>query len=342
MTVTVYADARVTDVRHLAATARLAATMLAGDAAARRRLRAAIYAVVHPIVFAVVTRKVEIRRSHRACLRGVRHLTAACLDAFQDDVDAVIDHLLASRTEIDDLDAWLAHWAPRAAVDAHRRRRGERGALQRPRMTKALAEGLGHDRWLLELALQILTWVGVPANAGRSVWPLDAWAHRRCVITGDYEGSTPRVVEAEVGAVLAVMRRRPDWYEAHVERPLGRKDAPLAPPPGDNATDPRPLRAAEPDELDDAHASDLASVALAAIEARLRAGVDPETAVSGVLVALFLDGNGAELIDRAPGAGQAGDERLRAVLGDRAAVRRLADTVLKILQEGPAVGQHGG
>jgi hypothetical protein len=321
------------DVRRLTATARLALVMSTSDEDTRRRLRAAVYAIAHPIVFTVVTRKVEIRRSHRACLRGFRHLTAACLDAFQDDVEALIDHLLATTTPIADLDAWLAYWAPRAAVDAHRRRRGERGALQRPRMTRALAACLGHDRWLLELALQILTWVGVPANAGRSVWPLDEWAHRRALVTGDYERSTPGVVEAEVVAVLAVMRRRPAWYEAHVECPLGRKDAPLAPPPGDNATDPRPLRSADPDELDDAHAGSLASIALAAIEERLRTGSTPEEAVLPVLSALFVEGTGAELIDRAPGAARADDECLSALLADRPAARRLVGEVLEIIRD---------
>nr|WP_221381705.1 hypothetical protein [Actinoplanes polyasparticus] len=322
------------DVRRLAATAKLASTVAAADDATRRRLRAAIHAIAHPIVFSVVTRKVEIRRSHRACLRGIRHLRPACLDAFQDDVDAVIDHLLAGRTAIDDLDAWLAHWAPRAAVDAHRRRRGARGALQRPRMTKALAAGLGHDRWLIDLALQILTWVGIPANAGRSLWPLDEWAQRRGLLTGDYRNSHPGVVEAEVALVLEVMRRRPQWYDNHVERPLGCKDAPLAPPPGDNATDPRPLRAAEPDELDDAHAGSLASLALTAIEERLRRGLSPEAAVLPVLSALFVEGSGADLIDRAPGAGRAGDDRLVALLADRLAARGLAEQVVEIVREG--------
>jgi hypothetical protein len=320
------------DVRRLAAAAQLGRAMSTADEATRRRLRTAIYAIVHPIVFAAVTRKVEIHRGHRSCLRGLRHLTAGCLDAFQDDVDALIDYLLAARTPITDLDAWLAYWAPRAAVDGHRRRRGERGALQRPRMTKALAAGLGHDRWRLELAIQILTWVGIPANAGDSVWPLDEWSHRRAAVTGDYACSTPRVVEAEVSAVLEIMRRRPDWYETHVERPLGQKDAPVAPPPGDNATDPRPLRASEPDELDDAYAGGLAWIALEAIDARLSSGRTPEDAVLPVLSALFVDGCGTEIIDRAPGAGPGDDEQLAALLADGLAARTLVGRVLEILR----------
>ena len=328
------------DVRALAAVADLERVMSTADEVTRRRLRAEIYEIAHPIVFAAVTRKVEIRRGHRSCLRGFRHLTASCLDAFQDDVEALIERLLATRTPIDDLDRWLAFWAPRAAVDAHRRRRGERGALQRPRMTKALAAGLGHDRWLLELALQILTWVGVPVGAGSSDWPLGEWAHRRAVVTGDYEASTPHLVEAEVNAVLTVMRRRPAWFEDHVERPLGRKDAPLAPPPGDNATDPRPLRASEPDELDDAFAGSLASIALTAIEDRLRVGRTPEEAVLPVLVALFVQGSGAELIERAPSAGLAVDERLSALLADRLATRRLVDRVLEVIREDDRAGRR--
>ncbi|MBU2668240.1 hypothetical protein KOI35_32485 [Actinoplanes bogorensis] len=307
--------------------------MSTADDATRRRLRAAIHAIVHPIVFTVVTRKVELRRGHRGCLRGFRHLTTACLDAFSDDVEALIDRLLATRTPITDLDSWLACRAPGAAVDAHRRRRGERGALQRPRITKALETGLGHDRWLLELARLILVWVGIPADAGSSLWPLDEWSQRRALITGDHEHSTPRTVESEVSHVLNVMRQRGQWYADHVERPLGRKDAPLSPPAGDAATDPRPLRPYGPDDQDDTHAQDLAALALSAITARLRAGLDEREAVLPVISALFLGGTGAELIDREPGTVPAGEEFLPVRLADDDTAGRIVREVLAIVRQ---------
>ncbi|UQU64296.1 hypothetical protein COUCH_35960 [Couchioplanes caeruleus] len=299
----------------------------------RRGYYTAAYALCHPVVFDVVTRKVERRRGHAGCRRGLRHLTGPCLDAFYDDVEALVDHLLATTTPIDDLPAWLAYWAPRAAVDGHRRRRGAIGALQRPRMTATLAAGLDHDQWLMALALEILTWVGVPATAGADLWPLDEWAQRRALVTGDQAGSTPAVVAADVERVLAVMRRRPDWYADHVERPLGHKPAPVAAPPGDGVTDPRPLRAVDEHDAADAHIAVLAGTAVEAIAAGLNRPGDPAATVVRVLTSLFLGGTGAEVLDRAPGVGPDSDERLSALLTDPAAVAGIVDRVLPIVRE---------
>jgi hypothetical protein len=320
-------------VRRLACTGDLAATLAVANEAERRRLYAGAYAVAYPVVFQVVTRKVEHRRGHRHCARGLRHLDSACLDGFYDDVEALIEHLFAATAPIDDLEAWLAYWAPRAAVDGYRRRRGARGALQRPRMTRALAGRLGHDRWLIDLALQILTWVGVPATAGAALWPLDEWAQRRARITGDVRGSTPAAVASEIDQVLAVLRRQPDWYADYVERPLGRKTAPVAPPPGDGPADSRPLRPAEPHELDDAHVAGLAWTALEAITAGLRHGRDPAETVIRVLTTLFLGGSGVEAIGRAPGAGPGHHDRVSALLADPGALAVVVDRVLRIVRQ---------
>jgi len=304
----------------------------AGDAE-RRAYHAAAYAVCHPVVFQVVTRKVERRRGHGSCGRGLRHLTGSCLDGFHDDVESLVEHLLTTSTPIDDLPAWLAYWAPRAAVDGHRRRRGALGALQRPRMTATLAAGLGHDPWLTTLALEILTWVGVPATAGADLWPLDEWAQRRALITGEHAGSTPALVAAEVEQVLAVMRERPAWYAAHVDAPLSRKPAPVAAPPGDSAGDPRPLRPFDDDDQADAHIAALAGIAMEAIARGLRRDDDPAATVVEVLTTLFLNGSDAEELGRAPLAGPDHDERLVALLADPAAVSRLVDGVLRIVRE---------
>src|SRR5205823_15053751 len=119
----------------------------------------------------------------------VRRLADECLDRFEDDVEAVVyDVLTHADRPIRQLEAWVSSRLRAATVNHHRAVRGERGALQRPRLPRWLAAGLGHDRWLEELALQILTWVGVPTTAGRQVWPLDAWTQRRAEVTGDWTG----------------------------------------------------------------------------------------------------------------------------------------------------------
>jgi hypothetical protein len=320
-------------IRELARTGELKAAARAANEAERRHLYAAAYAVAYPVVFQVVTQKVERRRGHGLCARGLRHLGGACLDGFYDDVEALIEHLFAATTPIDDLEAWLAYWAPRAAVDGHRKRRGARGALQRPRMTKGLAERLGHDPWLMDLALRILTWVGIPATAGAGVWPLDEWAQQRARTTGDIPGSTPAALAVEVAHVLAVLRQQPDWYADHVECPLGRKPAPVAAPPGDGVADPRPLQPAQQHEPDDPHVTGLAWTALEAIAAGLHSDRDPAETVIGVLTTLFLGGSGVETIDLAPGAGPAHHERWSALLADPAALAVVVERVLRIVRE---------
>jgi hypothetical protein len=260
-------------------------------------------------------------------------MPGSCLDKFYDDVESLIARLLATIRPVEDLPAWLAYWAPRAAVDGHRRRRGESGALQRPRLTVALAAGLGQDPWLTALALEILIWVGVPATAGTELWPLDEWAQRRALITGDHAGSTPAIVAADVERVLAVMGERPEWFEAHVERPLGRKPTPVAMPPSDHRGDSRPLRIGDEHDVYDDHVAALAEVALKAIAAGLRGNGDPTAVVVKVLDRLFLGGSDAERLGRAPGAGPAHDERLSARLAEPAAVSRIVEQVLLIVRE---------
>jgi hypothetical protein len=301
-----------------------------------KRLRRAAWAIAYQIVFDVITRRLELTRGHGRCARGVLYLTGSCLDGFYDDVESVIDYLLAAAKPIDDLEGWLAHWGPKAAVDGHRRRRGERGALQRPRMTLALAEGLRNDPWLRELALKILVWVGVPTSAGAGLWPLETWAHNRAVQTGDYAGSTLARVAAEVEQVLEVMRRRPDWYQAHVERPLGHKIAPVAAPPGDGLTDPRPLLAATPAEVEDTHVRGLAWTAVEAIRAGINHHHDPTETVVEVLTRLFLGGTAAEEIDRTPAGTSGSDQRLSALLADPAALAGLVEQVLDVVRDEPA------
>ena len=298
------------------------------------RLCRAAFAVSYQIVFNVVTRRLELlKRGHTRCARGVAFMDAPCLDGYYDDVESMIDYLLAAPGPIDDLEAWIAARASHATVDGHRRRRGRRGALQRPRMTRALAADLGEDPWLRELALKILEWVGVPVDAGTSLWPLDRWAQLRGERTHDVAGSTPARVALEVEQVLAAMRRRPQWYEDYVERPLGHKVAPVAPPPGDDVTNSHPLVAADPDEIADARLSGLATAAVRAIRDGIEHYHDPAGTVVEVLTALFLGGTGSDELDRAPSVADGRHQHLSDLLADPVALAGIVDRVLRIVQD---------
>ncbi|MGB2567899.1 hypothetical protein ACPFP2_05530 [Micromonospora citrea] len=276
----------------------------------------------------------ERRRGHWACATSIRMLADDCLDRHHDDVEAVVLDLLANaRVPIVDVERWLSARLTAATVDGHRRRRGGRGALQRPRVPAWLATELGDDPWLTELAVQILTWVGVPATAGIELWPLDSWVQRREAVTGDPTGGDGRALPREIERVLAAMRRRPRWYADYVERPLGRKHAPVLAVPGDGVADPRPLVPVGSQERDEARLADLASAAVEAISRGLRGGADPYDTVVEVLGAVFGADTGGEEIDRTPGGAAATEERVSVLLADDVAVRRIVDEVLRIIAD---------
>jgi hypothetical protein len=303
----------------------------------RAELSSAAYAVVWPIVFARLTRSVELRRGHLACARSVDNMADGCLDRFHDDVEAAVEDLLQRAGKpIHNLEAWIATRLTAATVDAHRRRRGRRGALQRPRAPKWLCQALGEDPWLTELAIHILVWVGNPATAGSGLWPTDSWAYRRAVITDDWAGSDSISVERDVETVLAAMRRRPKWYGDYVERPLGRKQAPVVPGwvTGDGRTvDPPPLALSHRSELDDAHLLELATEAIAAIQVRLLRGDDQRHTIIDVLESVFGAGRLGYGIDNPPHAvPDYDDEQIAALLHDPTEVSRVVACVLHILQ----------
>lgn len=318
--------------RDLARRGRLAAIARTAPPRQYARLASAAYGVVWPVVYARVTRPVERRRGHRACTVALRRMADECLDGFHDDVESAVRFLLGARVPIADLEAWLAGRVVAATVDGHRRRRGERGALQRPRVPGWLAAGLDHDPWLCRLAVRIMEWVGVPATAGAGVWPLESWAAQRAGITGDWAGSDSRAVVADVDRVLTAMRRRPAWHADYIERPLGRKVAPVAPPPGDTAGDPRPLVPVTPDEADDRRLTGLAATAVDAIAAGLRRAGDPRDVVTDVLRRVFGEGTGGDEIDRAPGTAPGSDERLSALLADPRALDRIVAAAVRIVE----------
>jgi hypothetical protein len=262
-------------------------------------LTASAYELVWPVVYVRLTRVVERRRGHWQCSRGLTRLAAECADRFHDDVEAVVADLLEhARVPIGDVEAWVGARLTAVTVDGHRRRRGARGALQRPRMPGWLAAELGHDPWLTELALRALDWVGIPDTAGCEVWPMGSWAARRTELTG--QPTRAAAVRADLDRVLAAMRRRPRWYATYVERPLDAKPAPVGPPPGDGPGYSRPLPPESPDEADERRLDALAADAVAAIAAGIGRGDDPRRTVMRVLETMF--GAGSYDMDRAPGA----------------------------------------
>jgi hypothetical protein len=303
----------------------------------RRRLAGALFEIALPLVFTGLTRRLEIQRGHAGCAASLRGMSDDCLDRFQDDLEAVVtDVLLRATIPIESLDAWIRSRINAATVDAHRRRRGERGALQRPRLPGWLRDALGNDRWLTTLAVEMLVWVGVPASAGTGVWPLDSWSHRRALLTQDWRGSDASTVAREVEEVQRAMRRRPDWHQSYVEVPLGRKNPPVVPAPrGDSdLTEATPLPLVDRHEVDDARLRALASVAVEAIEAGIASGGAPTTVVKKVLKVTFGGGTGARDLDRPPFAAVADDERAAALVADPVVVDRVVAAVMVIMGHG--------
>jgi hypothetical protein len=295
------------------------------------------YAIVWPLVFARLTRKIELDRGHHVCASSVHRLEPDCHDRFQDDVEAVLDDLIHNAREpIANLEGWMVPRLRPVTIDAHRRRRGERGAQQRPRLPLPLwlATALGNDPWDSTLAIEILTWVGIPATAGASIWPLGAWADRRAELTRQFNVAEVEIAE-DVERVLAAMRTNKAWYLKYVERPLGRKHAPVLPAQRtdpDPIHDPTDLALVERHEVEDQLLTGLAAVAVAEIEARMVRGEDLRRAVVDVVGLVFGSGTGAEDLDRTPGNAPAHDERVSVILKDPTRVDRIVHTFIEIIE----------
>ena len=324
------------DVRDLARRGRLAAVAATVDGTDARRLTGAVYEVTWPVVYSHLTRRLEAQRGHHGCATSVHRLADECLDRFHDDVEAVVgDVLRRASAPLENLEAWIASRINAATVDAHRRRRGRTGALQRPRLPGWLAEALGRDPWLCTLAVEILVWVGVPATAGTSTWPLESWATRRAEETGDWRGSDPAAAARDVETVLATMRRRAEWYRSYVDVPLGHKQAPVLPGPRadpDRTTEPAALSLVGPDDADDRRLRELAALAVDAIGDRLARGVPARGAVTDVLAVVFGDGGGHDLA-RVPDGTPADGERAADLIAETAVTDRVVAVVLEILSE---------
>ena len=315
-------------VRSLAHHGRLAKR--AGDASAEESalLRRGAYQIVWPVVFDGLTRGIERQRGHRRCVIGIEYLEPECLDRFQDDVEAVVDDLLRYGTvPIRNVEGWVRSRLVRATIDGNRRRRGERGALQRPRLPRWLERRIGEDRWLRALALDVLVWVGVPTTAGAGLWPYAAWADRRVAITGDM-ATTERDVERDVEKVLTIMRTNVPWYEQYIERPLGRKQAPLAQFGPEAVQEPAHLALTERHEADDALLRELAALAIDAMTVRFERGEDRRSVVVDVIETVF-GGDGSPMY-RDPGTNPV-DDQLGALLSDHQAIDQLVHQICQIL-----------
>jgi hypothetical protein len=218
-----------------------------GDPALEAWVRRHTLGLCFPLVYERHTRALEFRRGHGRCASGIARLDPDCHDGFTDDVLAVVGYVLRyARFPIANLPGWITSRLTKATVDGYRQRRGELGALQRPRLPQWLATALADDPWLCRLSLLIMEWVGVSATAGGSTWPIDQWTLERCLSCQTHGLPVPHhPVDVDIRRVVAVMvERRPGWYERYVETPLARKQTPVSRVPIELAT---PLPLADPD-----------------------------------------------------------------------------------------------
>ncbi|MET7423434.1 hypothetical protein [Dactylosporangium sp. NPDC005555] len=324
------------EVRGLARLGSLAATVADADEPERLRLTGGTYSVVYPVVYTGLTQGLERRRGHPACAVSVRHLADDCLDRFHDDVEAVVHDVMRRATApIDNLDAWICGLINSATVDGHRRRRGEIGALQRPRAPKWLVNGLGGDRWLVHLAVQMLNWAGNPATAGSQVWPVDSWTALRCRFTGNWDPAAQVDVRHDIETVLRVMRAKREWYERYVEGPLGHKHVPVPRFTPENASGDHfgpALSLIDAGERDDLYMRELAHLAMTAMRTRLQAGEDPRTVVSEVINVAFGDGAGPAP-DGGPHLSCIAGEHVGRLLRDQDRISRIVVAVLAIVDD---------
>jgi hypothetical protein len=249
-------------------------------------------------------------------------------------MDAVLDDLFRNaRGPIRNLEGWVARRLAAVTIDAYRRRRGERGALQRPRLPKWLLQEMRHNMRLAGLAVKMLEWVGVEASAGTRDWPVEVWAAQR-VESGIADGeSAERAVIRDIAIVINAMRKRPTWYAKYVERPMGHKRLPLAWATNNDDTEPRldPGQSARDAHADDVRLHGLAATAVALIAGRVEQGEDIRQVVIDVISAIFGSGTGSESMDRLPGYDCAHHERVTERLADPKTVDRIVAEVLELL-----------
>ncbi|MGX7826053.1 hypothetical protein ACTG9Q_13260 [Actinokineospora sp. 24-640] len=315
---------RVTgDVRALAGRGVLAEVAGAAEGEELKRLRAAVYGIAYPVVFKLLTRRLEFKRGHAACASSIQRMEADCLDRFHDDTEAVVEEVLRNaKVPIRNMEAWIGTRLTAATVNGYRRRRGERGALQRPRVSKWLGRELQEDPVLLDLAVEVLDFVGGDVTVGPEGWPVDRWVARRMAADGGDPDAVLRAVRVNLARVLAAMRTKPAWYESYVERPMGFKRLTAIPLPRLSVESSEDTLAVGTGQWDDPNAWMLerASIAVDRIEAGIAAGGDPGAVVVEVVRALFAEGTGSEHLHETPHHPDAADRAAHA-LADAEVVR---------------------
>lgn len=299
------------------------------------RLRSEAFEVALPLVWERHTRPLEARKGHGWCASGIRWLAPDCADGFTDDLVSVVTALLAYSRPISNLEGWITVRMANAIKDGHRVRRArEMGAQQRVRVPRWLAMRLGDDPWLVALADRVLQWVGVRQTAGAELWPLDAWAQDRAAIAEPAAGTADSdSVADDLAVVLAAMREcDAAWYEKYVERPLGRKWAPVATENwlgegGAIAAEAAYLDLVPGHERDDARLAEAASACLELVRHGLADGGKPRQVVADALTASFVAevSGGDEPVSADPG------DVVTAVIWDEAALDRLVEEVMNIV-----------
>jgi hypothetical protein len=320
-------DVMTVDLRGLAVQGRLAEEFGTGSFERQADLRRAALSLAYPLVFDRHTRRLEWSKRHVRCSLSVEHLDDACLDGFHDDVGSVVDYLFGyAKRPIDNLEGWLVSRMGAATVDGYRRRRGQIGALQRPRVPQWLVTALARDPWLVHLAKLILEWVGVRSTACIDLWPTEQWAELRTLTRPADGPSTPATIEREITTVLAAMRDgRPQWYTEHVERPLGAKQAPLLRGSGGGDRLPGPRAGLDGGPDDDVPAEvdrlmiDLADLAIQRLASRISVGEAPEIVVPEILDTVFPSWADGRALDRPQMLRQIIDVVVEIVGGDRTA-----------------------
>jgi hypothetical protein len=321
------------DVRELARKGTLAQTAYELTGEDLRNLRTEAYVIALPVVFQNHTHRLEVGRRHFKCVRSFQSLEPECLDRFHDDLESVVDYLLRHATSpINNLEGWMTRRLLAATVDGYRRRRGAIGALQRPRLPGWLIMELGDDERLMRLALQMLEWVGIERTAGTSQWPLEAWAEQWTAATGDHHHAQ-RAVAAGVERVLTAMRSRPSWYDRFIERPMGHKQAPVAPRAHSDmsALEPAYVIQMAHAEAMDVYILEVVEAALESIEFRIGRGEDPRTVIVDVLTTAFTSGTGAEDLAERPDSGTDLSEALARRIAEPETLDRIVAVCLELL-----------
>jgi hypothetical protein len=301
------------------------------------KLRSAAFEVALPLVWTRHTRPLENSKGHRRCASGIIRLAPECHDGFTDDLESVVTALLSYGRPIANLEGWISTRMSNAIKDGHRLRRArEMGAQQRVRVPARLAARLDNDPWLVALAERVLRWAGVRHTAGTELWPLHAWAEDRAAFTGPSPGDPHAAVARDLGVVLRTMRDSDSsWFEKYVERPLGRKWAPVVVGwPNDDGADRSEVACFQfvsEHERTDAHLAEAAARSLTMIRSALAAGTGARNAIAGALAANFMSiGALRAELDREPGADGTGDV-VAAILNDCGALDRLVPDVLTIV-----------